>query len=69
MMFGSVIESRTIQSESASLTYTLKTNITLAEPAQVIQSHRPVYPLRLRWRQQAKQLIVASYIGVNEGPA
>ena len=37
MMFGGVIESRTAQSEFGSLTYTLNTNISIAEPAHVIQ--------------------------------
>ncbi|WP_260705684.1 S1 family peptidase [Edaphobacter flagellatus] len=37
MMYGGVIETRTAQSASASLSYTLNTNISLAEPSHVIQ--------------------------------
>jgi hypothetical protein len=36
MMFGGVTEYRSAQSDSASLSYTLNTNISLAEPAHVI---------------------------------
>jgi S1-C subfamily serine protease len=43
MMFGGVIEPRVAQSESVSLTYTLNTNISLAEPAHVIQEALAAY--------------------------
>jgi len=48
MMYGSVIETRGSQSESASLIYTVNTNISIAEPAHVIKlaldSYRKAYP-------------------------
>jgi hypothetical protein len=37
MMWGGVPEARCAQSESASLTYTLNTNISIAEPADIIK--------------------------------
>jgi S1-C subfamily serine protease len=37
MMSSGVVETRTAQSESASLTYTVNTNISIAEPAHIIQ--------------------------------
>jgi hypothetical protein len=43
MMYGGVIESRTAQSDAASLTYTLNTNISLAEPAHVIEQSLAEY--------------------------
>ena len=48
MMYGGVVESRTAQSNAASLTYTLNTNISLAEPAHVIEQalaeYKRAYP-------------------------
>ena len=48
MMFGGVTESRAAQSQSASLQYTLNTNISIAEPAHLIRlaldSYVQAYP-------------------------
>jgi hypothetical protein len=48
MMYGGVIEFRAAQSDTASLTYTLNTNISLAEAAHVIErslaEYKRAYP-------------------------